>query len=254
MLKEQRKHYSINDITDVQAFNLLVSLESKSSINDITDIEAFHLLHDIESKSQAKNPNQRVGCVLFGGKDSQVKTIVTTNTYPNNNGIHAEINAISMYLKSIPYYSSTNDFLSMLVTYSPCLECAKVIEYIPEIKHLKYSFSHDEKAIKILEQGSILIRKLDIPYEKKNLKLHRYSSEWIPEVKNIVITSELGGHIILQYSDYKAFDIRPQAILAMRKRKSVSEVYDVVCVFMRHICTYIVTYIHEYLILDRWLF
>jgi tRNA(Arg) A34 adenosine deaminase TadA len=247
MIKEQRKHCGINDITDVQAFNLLDNIEFKSSINEITDIEAFNLLHNIESKSQAKNPNQRVGCILFGGKDSQVKTVVTTNTYPNNTGVHAEINAISMYLKSLPDYSSTNPFLNMLVTYSPCLECAKVIEYIPEIKHIKYSFSHDENAIKMLEQGSILIRKLDTPYEKKNLKLHTYSSEWIPEVKNIIITREVDGHIILQYTDDMAFDIRPQAILAMRKRNSVSEVYDVICVYMRHICAYKFIYIYTYM-------
>jgi hypothetical protein len=47
---------------------------------------------------------------------------------------------------------------------------------------------------------------------------------------------------ILQYTDDEAFDIRELAILAMRKRKSVSEVYDVIYVYMRHMYIYICIY------------
>jgi deoxycytidylate deaminase len=170
LIKEQIKHCSMNEINDM---------------NGINDMQAFNLLHSIESTSPANNPNQRVGCILFGGKDCQIKTITSTNTYPKNTGVHAELNAISTYLKSLPNNSSET-ILNMLVTYSPCLECAKIIEYIPEIKHIKYSFAHDDNAIKMLEK-SINIGKLDIPYKKRNLKLHSYSSVWLPEVKNIYI-------------------------------------------------------------------
>lgn len=195
---------------------------------DINDIVAFNLLQCIESNSPAKVVNQKVGCILFGRKNSQIVPIVTTNTYLENTGVHAELNAISVYLNLLPEYSSINypiSFLNMLVTYSPCLECTKLIEYIPEIKNIKYSFKHDDNAITILEKN-IDIRKLDIPYEKKNLKLHSYSRiHWVPEVKNAIVRREFDGHFILQCFEKDAFDIRPFAILAMRKRKSILEVH-----------------------------
>ena len=197
---------------------------STSEVNCPNDI--LGLLSYIESLSPAKRPSQRVGCIL---QSNNSILATASNTFVNNVGVHAEMIAISKYLKNIPFSGSP---VMMTVTFSPCVECAALIKFLPEIKEIQYIHEFEDNGIDMLGKANITLRQIAIEGKqssrKKGLKMHSYSQfDWNPEVTHIVLSLEnLPGEserkVVLAHSANVAFDVRPFIILAHRRMGNAS--------------------------------
>jgi tRNA(Arg) A34 adenosine deaminase TadA len=108
-----------------------------------TDAVAYEMLRSVESRSPSRFENQRVGCILIRNRDG-FRVMNATNTFNNNVGVHAELNAISQFLKILPLSS---DPLQMVVTFSPCIDCAQLIRFLGDITNVSYCFKYDEGGI-----------------------------------------------------------------------------------------------------------
>ena len=206
--------------------NILRLHQSTTEVNCPNDI--LGVLSYIESLSPAKRPGQRVGCIL---QSNNSILATASNTFVNNVGVHAEMIAISKYLRNIPIPDSP---VMMTVSFSPCVECAAIIKFIPEIKEIQYIYEFEDNGSEILRKADIIVRQIAIQgkqsVREKGLKLHSYSKfDWNPEVTHIVISLEnLPGEserkVVLAHSANVAFDIRPFIILALRRRENASSV------------------------------
>lgn len=193
------------------------------TIDEHDDI-MFNWLRDLESLSPHKKILQKVGCILMCNNTA---VITATNSFRQHSGVHAELNAISQYLKihPVPYLP-----LKLYVTYSPCSACAQLIQFIQEIKEVYYTFKYDELGIDILEKtDGIVVTKLKIKPDCElnliKLKLRSYSKLHL-EVFHVKITG-MDGRVVLNHSSFEAFDVRPWAITAMRKRRDALEIFSI---------------------------
>ena len=188
----------------------------------VDDDKMIERLDSMKALSPAKKNAQRVGCVLLS---DDVVIIGTTNTFKRNVGVHAEMNAVSQYLNIIPAPTGP---LEMAITYSPCLECARLILLIPQIRCVTYELKYDCSGIKLLEQEGVEVRRLapTSTQEKVGLiqKQHSYSKlSWAPNVTDILIIRASDDQVVLSHTATLPFDVRPFLIQALRNRSQSSE-------------------------------
>lgn len=176
----------------------------------------------VEVLSPSYKNSQKVGCILLSG---HVLLVNASNSFLRNVGVHAEMGAISQYLNIIPVPLGP---LTMVVTYSPCAECAQLINFVATIRNVSYTFKYNDDGIKILMEGGVGVKELRRRSDAKNRsssqKLHSYSKiPWTPNVTNIRLSRKLDGAILLSHSGSLSFDVRPFVIEALRNRSSASE-------------------------------
>ena len=199
---------------------------SKNEVNHGDNI--LNVLSYIESLSPSKRIGQRVGCIL---QINNSALVIASNTFVNNVGVHAEMSAISKYLNIFPIPESP---VVMTVSLSPCVECATLIQFIPEIKVIQYVHEFEDDGIDILKRAFLTVREIGTKntqtVRKKGLKLHSYSrTGWDPKVTQIILSQEkipddLERGIIITHSASVAFDIRPFIVLAFRRRDNGSSI------------------------------
>ena len=189
---------------------------------EVDDDKMIEKLDSTKALSPAKKIAQRVGCLLLS---EDVVLIGTTNTFKRNVGVHAEMNAVSQYLNIIPAPTGP---LEMAITYSPCLECARLILLIPQIRCVTYELKYDCDGIKLLEEGGVAVRRL-VPTSTQGKvgfiqKQHSYSKlSWAPNVTDILIIRASDDQIVLSHTATLPFDVRPFLIRALRNRSRSSE-------------------------------
>jgi hypothetical protein len=117
----------------------------------------------------------------------------------------------------------------MIVTYSPCRECAELIQLFPEIEEVRYEFAYDELGIQILTDASIRHRRLNsdrnIPPKKKQ---HSHAlSQWKRTVSSVKIYEGISGQpcgfdpnsLVSEFTSETPFDCRVPVIEYLRQRR-----------------------------------
>lgn len=207
---------------------------AKCAADYSADDEVFGALKNLESLSPSKKASQRVGCIL---QSDDSLLVTASNTFLNNVGVHAEMNAISQYLKG---FSKSEVPLVMTVSFSPCAECASLILLLPEVRMIRYIHEYGDDGIEILEKAGVIVSKLNVTgglnNRGKSLKLHSYSKiPWVPDVTEVIITHKTTSketaeeavekdveELLISHSASVPFDIRPYIIRALKIRNQGS--------------------------------
>ena len=192
----------------------------------IGDCDALDLLRKAESLSTSKKGSQRVGCLLIG---TTFPLIQSSNSFFGHSGVHAEVNAISKYLQAQSYRSSE---LSLITTFSPCLECTEIIKMLPEIRDVRYEFDYGAETLSALTAAGIRHRKLitarSMPRQSKT---HSYARKaWQKDIVYIRLhglddTTNETTLPLLEVSQESPFDCRKSIIDFFRNRKRATETY-----------------------------
>ena len=222
-----------------------LKLDSDSYDGD-KDFDALDALSYIESLSPSKKASQRVGCILQSKCDSSSSIVIAaSNTFLNNVGVHAEMNAISQYINLVPIPVAN---ITMTVTFSPCVECAILISFLTEIKEVRYVSNYGDGGIDILHKADIAVgevqRRNGSKSIEKNLKLHSYSKVgWTPQITFIALSlcvsrsredpssssSSPSGpkeYTVITHTALTPFDIRPYIIRGLRERVDSSDTFS----------------------------
>ena len=197
-------------------------LDSFENINVQYDSEFWLALSNLEVTSPSKKCSQRVGCILLTVDNHEIVSF-GTNTFLRHCGVHAELNTIVKHLKFPTTDVNTN--MMMLVTFSPCIDCAQLIVMASFIRCVYYKFEYDEIGIDYLRQNGIETVKLnnsDMEIMQVRKKKHSYSlKSWTPNVTYASITSNDGSinendQLYLELKKITPFDIRPFIMDALR--------------------------------------
>ena len=208
------------------------------------DCDVLDALSYIESLSPSKKASQRVGCILQSKCDSS-SSIVTaaSNTFLNNVGVHAEMNAISQYINLVPIPVAN---ITMTVTFSPCVECAILISFLTEIKEVRYVRNYGDGGIDILQKADIAVEEVQVRNGSKNneksLKLHSYSKVgWTPQATFIALSLSVSRpredpsssspsgskeYTVITHTALIPFDIRPYIIRGLRERVDSTDTFN----------------------------
>lgn len=181
-----------------------------------------------ELSSPSNKPSQRVACLVVCDGEEVVKA---TNTFFHHQGVHAELTAISAFLDYVVdnQFNSTRHYLKMILSFSPCVECAELIGMLVHAAdvdcEIVYDAVYDADGLRRLRELGIRTVVMEATSDSLQLpvskKYHSYSKQlWDKKILECSVIRAIDGSVVLTKDESTQLDIRPFAMRSLLLRRS----------------------------------